>query len=244
VDSCQPIGDVLAGHTYPVTHVVFSPDGLKLASASSDDTLRLWDVETTQPIGDALKGHTDWVNHVAFSPDGKKLVSASDDNTLRLWDVDGHQPIGDAFRGHTDWVDRVAFSPNGQTLASSSHDNTLRLWDVETGQMINQLHARLSPSAFESCRPLLLSFDSQGFLQHPSKRLLWLPVPLRGCIAFSSSSVVVGSPTGAVTFIRWPVPLSAVGMHKQICQYCCFLGSAFSDVDRLLQHRPHTQNFV
>ena len=100
---------VLEGHTKEVNHVVCSPDGKKLASASRDHTLRLWDVENGQPIGDELEGHTSDVKHIVFSPDGKKLASASRDHTLRLWDVENGQPIGEALKGHTNWVNEVAF---------------------------------------------------------------------------------------------------------------------------------------
>ena len=57
---------VLEGHTSMVPCAVFSPDGRKLASASGDCTLRLWDVESGQPIGDPLKGHTDGVDACCF----------------------------------------------------------------------------------------------------------------------------------------------------------------------------------
>ena len=142
---------ILEGHTSAVMDVVFSPDGKKLASASTDHTLRLWDVESAQPIGDALKGHTSWVTRVVFSPDGKKLASASWDDTLRLWDVGNGQPIGRALHGHTFWVDHVVFSPDGNKLASASRDKTLRLWDVESGRPIGDAlkgHTQRSATLF------------------------------------------------------------------------------------------------
>jgi WD40 repeat protein len=78
----------LTGHTDMVASVAFSPDGKTLASASADNTIRLWDVASHQALGAPLTGHTNWVRSVAFSPDGKTLASASADNTIRLWDID------------------------------------------------------------------------------------------------------------------------------------------------------------
>jgi WD40 repeat protein len=76
--------------------VAFSPDGKTLASASWDQTIKLWDVQTGKELA-TLKGHTGWVTSVAFSPDGKTLASAggerseessgSADRTIKLWDV-------------------------------------------------------------------------------------------------------------------------------------------------------------
>jgi WD40 repeat protein len=67
--------------------MAFSPDGQSLASASSDETVILWDVATGLPIGRPLSGHTDVVWGVAFSPDGKTLASAGQDKTVILWNI-------------------------------------------------------------------------------------------------------------------------------------------------------------
>jgi WD40 repeat protein len=114
---------VMEGHTHSVNHVMFSPDGKKLASGSKDNTVRLWDGETGQTLGSALKGHTGPVSHIMFSPDGKKLVSGSWDKTVRLWDVETGQTLGSALEGHTGSVSHVMFSPDGKKLGCRDGPN-------------------------------------------------------------------------------------------------------------------------
>jgi WD40 repeat protein len=116
--------------------------GNRLASASSDRTIIVWDLDTLQPLF-TLTGHTNQVNDVAWSPDGQILASASRDRTVILWDGSTGAMLRQFTPVHTNSINSLAFSPDGQTLLSASEDRTLILWDVNTGQVIRRFTGHL-----------------------------------------------------------------------------------------------------
>jgi len=82
-DAWSSLIQTLEGHIMSVTSAVFSPNGKLVASASDNNTVRLWDSSTGKQCA-VFEGHTASVNSAVFSPDGKLVASASDDKTVRL----------------------------------------------------------------------------------------------------------------------------------------------------------------
>ncbi len=66
--------------------VVFSPEGFFLATASSDESIIIWNVKDFKE-NKALKGHASTVNFISFSHDSKLLISASRDGLIKLWNI-------------------------------------------------------------------------------------------------------------------------------------------------------------
>ncbi len=157
-DSDAPTFRTFSGHTSPVMSVSFSPDSSRLASASSDKTIRIWNlkggVEAQQQW--VLPGHLSGVTSVSFSPVEHSLASGSMDNTVRVWDVGDATTAKEPGLRHNRPVSIVKFAPNGQLVASASEDGLVCIWDGNTGR-----HRRCLQGGHEGA-PLCLFFSTNG----------------------------------------------------------------------------------
>jgi WD40 repeat protein len=149
----------LTGHEDNITAVSFSPGGERLATGSSDGTIRLWNVTT----GQFIKSLTVWrvknlpkyriisralswpvIINLSFSPDGHQVLTTANtgatDSPAKLWDAETGKLLA-SLGGHTRQVgtmtesaavDQAMFSPDGNFILTLGSDEA-KLWDARSG---------------------------------------------------------------------------------------------------------------
>ncbi len=130
----------------------------RLASASEDKTVRLWDLATGQN-SHILTSHQGFVEAVVFQPHNTDiLASGSRDKTIKIWELDR---VLYKLISHSQAVNALAFSPDGQQLASGSSDRSIKLWQVATGELITTLTGH-------KLKITTVAFNSEGILASAS----------------------------------------------------------------------------
>jgi WD40 repeat protein len=130
----------LKGHVSKVWGVTYDREGQRIATSSSDETVKIWNANTGQVLKSITVGCD--VREVAFSPSGERVATACAHGGpgAAIWDVESTRQIR-VLTGHTGDVWGVSYSPDGKRLATSGSDKTARVWDAETGrELFTLLH--------------------------------------------------------------------------------------------------------
>ena len=133
----QPAGSVgearcFEGHLESIIGVAFSSDGRQVFSASKDNTICRWDVDSGRELQRFSVGS---VENVAFSRDGRRALSSSYGPT-RLWDLESGRELR-RFQSQPGGTS-LAFSADGHRALFCSGDNSVRLFDLNSGRELRR----------------------------------------------------------------------------------------------------------
>ncbi|MGB3535699.1 MAG: AAA family ATPase [Microcoleaceae cyanobacterium] len=123
----------LLNHENGVLDVSYSPDGQRIATASLDQTVKLWQADGVY-LQDLV--HDAPVTSIRFNPTGTVIATTTADlnnmenNKVLLWDQYGDR-MGSATMSHDDAVTSVSFHPTQNQLASGSYDQTIKIWTFD-----------------------------------------------------------------------------------------------------------------
>jgi WD40 repeat protein len=123
----------LRGHTANTWAVIFSPDGKRLATAATGNTVKLWDLPRRRELT-SFKLPSRWLESIAFSAGERLLAAGIDGPAVTLWDVRARRPwltLKQPFPGDPAEIDLLTFTADGKVLAAG-RGTTLKLWDVAT----------------------------------------------------------------------------------------------------------------
>lgn len=137
-----------------------------LASASSDGTIKLWEVENQKKEVTLTKAHMARIRGINFSCDGNLLCSCGDDKLMKVWSTVDRRNQG-TYREHNNWVRYCEFSPTAKNIVSCDN-RFVFVWDTETKKVIQRYkeHSGLIYQArFHSLGNILASASADGFIK-------------------------------------------------------------------------------
>ena len=128
---------VLEGHTHHVLSIAWHEDGYRLATASADATVKVWDAERGEAI-QTISGFGTEVTALAFAGGTTQVFSSSINNIARLHDVNNGQLIRQ-YGPAADSLYSVAVAPTGKFAMAVGQEGILRVWAVDDGRLVAEL---------------------------------------------------------------------------------------------------------
>lgn len=186
----------LQGHQDKILSAVFDRDGLRVATASYDQSVKLW----------TASAHHAGINDLTFDKNSGRLVTASKDGTARLWVFqESHLTLLKTLL-HGAEVNRAVFSPDGQQIATAGGDGIVKLWDASSGNLLGRLegHTELVNSvafSHDGTRLATASYDGRAGIWdvHSGQLIRFLKdgSEVMNDVAFSADDRLIATASGA-----------------------------------------------
>ena len=156
-------------HRWQVSSLAFREDGLRLASASWDREVHIWDLTNMKSAKTLEELHEVPVTCLGWQTQQPQLLcTGSADKTAVLWNPDTGNPL-QTLKHHSGWVLGCSFSSVSALLATASWDQTVCIWDVRTGDLVCSLEGHTAGVWSVDCHPysphLLCSSGEDGALR-------------------------------------------------------------------------------
>jgi WD40 repeat protein/serine/threonine protein kinase len=116
----------------------YSPDGARIATASRENGVQLWDAQSGALIASVDDSSAPRIMALEFSPDGALLAVGGMDGNVRLWRTDSLEPSV-TLGPRQEVILNICFSNDGDRLLAVGDDGLVELWDVTTGSRIRTL---------------------------------------------------------------------------------------------------------
>ena len=143
-NNSQQLIHSLSGHKNAINHLKYSWDGKFFASASADNTIKIWDVASNQliitlkvPLGQAIQKLG--INSITFSKDRNFLVSGNEDNSLQIWDLNNNSLVS-THQEHSDRINTITINHKKKIIASAGDDRTIKIWNFK-GELLQTIEA-------------------------------------------------------------------------------------------------------
>jgi WD40 repeat protein len=122
------LDSLLPGGATNVLALDFSADGQRLAAATAEKTIRIFDFPKRRLETNLEKGHTGNIIYVAFSPDGQHLLSGAEDRTAAIWSLASRTKVQTL--AHPTTIVGTVWTPDGKQILTGCIDGNLRRFDI------------------------------------------------------------------------------------------------------------------
>ena len=121
---------ILKGHRNTVMGLSWSPDGKRLVSGATDNTIRIWNLQDTDEKPAILKSPYRIVSHVDFINDGAQILSAGGGDEALVWDAESGEIVA-TMPGHGKSARHMQLSSDGKALLTQDFEGIVRIWKTQ-----------------------------------------------------------------------------------------------------------------